>query len=302
MQSTVSQDRDKYIGGSDIPIIMGISPFKTRYQLLLEKAKIQECEFGGNKYTEYGNIMEEKIRDYINQLKDMNFVEDKLINGNIRCHTDGYDKDGQMILEIKTTSDIHNELFEYKTYLVQLLFYMMNYKIEKGMLAVYNRPEDFNEEFDETRLQIFTFTINQFSGLCDDINKEVEKFLIDLEKVKENPLISEEDLLPTDIKELSEQVIVLENRLKAYKEIEKQSKAIKEKLYQAMQEAGIKKWETPNGTKITLVEGGEDELVKVFNEDKFKEEQPVIYASYTEEKLKKGKSGYIKITVAKDDK
>ena len=80
------------------------------------------------------------------------------------------------------------------------------------------------------------------------------------------------------------------------------AKKVKEKLYQAMQEAGIKKWETPNGTKITLVEGGEDELVKVFNEDKFKEEQPVIYASYTEEKLKKGKSGYIKITVAKDDK
>ena len=33
----VTKDRDKYIGGSDVPIIMGLSPFKTRWQLLREK-------------------------------------------------------------------------------------------------------------------------------------------------------------------------------------------------------------------------------------------------------------------------
>ena len=40
MQQTVSKNREKYIGGSDVPIIMNISQFKTRYQLLLEKALI----------------------------------------------------------------------------------------------------------------------------------------------------------------------------------------------------------------------------------------------------------------------
>ena len=38
MQETVKQDRDKYIGGSDIPVIMNLSPFKSRFDLLLEKA------------------------------------------------------------------------------------------------------------------------------------------------------------------------------------------------------------------------------------------------------------------------
>ena len=37
MQTSVKQDRQKYIGGSDIPAIMGISPFTTRYDLLLYK-------------------------------------------------------------------------------------------------------------------------------------------------------------------------------------------------------------------------------------------------------------------------
>ena len=48
----VTKDRHKYIGGSDIPIIMGISDFKTRFDLLLEKAQLKEDDFEGNVYTE----------------------------------------------------------------------------------------------------------------------------------------------------------------------------------------------------------------------------------------------------------
>ena len=44
----VRVDREKYIGGSDIPIIMGISQFKTRFDLLLEKAGLKENTFDGN--------------------------------------------------------------------------------------------------------------------------------------------------------------------------------------------------------------------------------------------------------------
>lgn len=57
----VTIDRNKYIGGSDIPIIMGISKFKKRFDLLLEKAELKENDFTGNAYTEYGNVMEEKL-------------------------------------------------------------------------------------------------------------------------------------------------------------------------------------------------------------------------------------------------
>ena len=45
MEFDVTIDRDKYIGGSDIPIIMGISSFKTRWDLLLEKAGLKEDTF-----------------------------------------------------------------------------------------------------------------------------------------------------------------------------------------------------------------------------------------------------------------
>jgi len=139
----VTVDRDKYIGGSDIPILMGISPFKTRWELLQEKAGLLKNDFAGNEYTEYGNILEPQIREHINKdLKDK-FVEGKDIIEDVRCHTDGINK--TTVLEIKTTSQIHTDLKDYKMYLVQLLFYMKYTKRKKGILAVYFREDNWNE-------------------------------------------------------------------------------------------------------------------------------------------------------------
>ena len=45
---------------------MGISHFKTRFDLLLEKAQLKENDFDGNEYTKYGDILEPQIREYIN--------------------------------------------------------------------------------------------------------------------------------------------------------------------------------------------------------------------------------------------
>ena len=114
----VTIDRDIYIGGSDIPCIMGISPFKTRYELLLEKAGLREDDFCGNKYTVYGQQLEPQIRDYINDKMPTGekYEPNRVIDGDIRCHTDGFN--GWSVLEIKTTSRIYKTVDEYKIYLV----------------------------------------------------------------------------------------------------------------------------------------------------------------------------------------
>lgn len=296
----VTIDRDKYIGGSDIPIIMGISPFKKRFDLLLEKAGLKENDFEGNAYTEYGNVLEPKIREYINTAYDKEFVEGKHYNGDIRIHTDGEDKD--CILEIKTTSQIHENVDDYKVYLVQLLFYMQETNKNKGMLAVYHRPDDFNENFDKTRLSVYGIDINDYKDLLGQINKAVDQFRIDLEKLKENPLLSEEDLLPVDLTELSNKVVALENQLAEMKKIEAQAKDLKEQLKTAMEKAGTKTWETPNGTKITLVPDGEDKVVRKFNEKLFKDNNLDLWDEYSEEVVQKGKSGYVRITLPKEEK
>ena len=98
MTYDVTIDRDKYIGGSDIACIMGISPFKTRYQLLLEKACLATNDFNGNEYTEYGNVMEDKIRTYVNEKLGTNFIPERKIEGSIRYHADGVDFDKEMVI------------------------------------------------------------------------------------------------------------------------------------------------------------------------------------------------------------
>ena len=306
----VTIDREKYIGGSDIPIIMGISQFKSRFDLLLEKAGLKDNDFTGNEYTEYGNVMESQIRDYININRTDKFEEGKYIENDIRCHTDGINSD--TVLEIKTTSQIHNRVEDYKVYLVQLLFYMEYNKREFGKLAVYERPSNFDEKFNAERLTQYDIRLQDFKELVEEINKAVDQFRIDLAKVKENPLITEEELLPVDLTDLSNKLVIIENQLKQYDETIKQQKELKAQLKFAMEKNNIKTWETPNGVKFTLVEDKPDEIVKekVINEELFRsenielvEQYELKQAEYLEEKeiVRKGKAGYVKITSPKGD-
>ena len=305
MQETVKQNRDRYIGGSDIPIIMNLSPFKSRYDLLLEKAGYKEDTFSGNAFTEYGNVMEEKIRNHINSTRKVPFLEgQKIIERDIigyRAHTDGETEDE--ILEIKTTSEIHETLGEYKIYLVQLLFYMMIEEKDRGTLAVYERPYDLSEEFDVSRLHIYEVKAEEWLSLAEEVTEAEKKFIEDLKKVKDNPFIEESELLPAEIPEIAKNILAFEEQLSLMKKTEERIKSEKARLKAAMERAGVKSWKTPNGYRITLVEDGMDRVEEktTFDEKSFKSDLPEIYMKYskTEKKLIKGRAGYVKITAPK---
>lgn len=263
MQASVKTDREKYIGGSDIPIIMNLSPFKTRYHLLLEKAGYREDSFEGNIYTEYGNTLEPKIREYINNITfgDDPFIEGKHVREasgdeiiGVRIHTDGENKD--TILEIKTTSQIYDDIRDYKLYLVQLLYYMVNTDKKSGLLAVYDRPEDLSEEFNPERLQLFNIDRDNYKDLIEDIGNALESFIEDLKKVKENPFITEEELLPAEISEITKRILAFEDQIRYFKEIEEKIKTEKTRLKKAMEAASVKAWKTPSGYTITLIPDG----------------------------------------------
>ena len=298
----VTIDRQIYIGGSDLPAIMGISSFKTRYELLLEKAGLKEIEFTGNKYTVYGQKLEPVIRAYINQGQKVHFVPNKTTIGDIRCHTDGYN--GECVLEIKTTSHIYQTAAEYKAYLVQLLKYMEVNKVDRGLLAVYERPEDFDLAFDPERLHTYDIWLVDYMDLLKEVNKELDKFRADLARLKENPLLTEEDFLEDrQLVTLSNKVVAFEAQLAALKSIERQCKEAKAELYEAMEKHGVKSWSTPNGTKISLVLAtpATTETVAEFDEAAFMAEHEELYTQYVREVQKKkgGRGGYVKITLPK---
>ena len=114
-----------------------------------------------------------------------------------------------------------------------------------------------------------------------------------------------------DLTEIANKVVLIENKLAEYKAIEEESKKVKAQLKKAMEDYGKKTWETPNGTKITLVEDTPDKEVEVeyYDEERFIAENVDLHEAYhnklaqykeKKNKKKKGKSGYVKITLPKE--
>lgn len=107
----------------------------------------------------------------------------------------------------------------------------------------------------------------------------------------------------TQLTTLGQRVAALEYRLENYKKLQEEEKQLKAALYRVMQENGIKKWEMPDGTKITLVDEtpATEREVEVFDEKLFREEKPDIYYLYTRKEIKRdnGRKGYVRITLRK---
>lgn len=112
---------------------------------------------------------------------------------------------------------------------------------------------------------------------------------------------------PAEINGLVAQINALESQLEVMKKIEIEEKSLKAKLKMTMEEYGVKKWELPNGTKITLVEDkpDEEEEVEYIDHDELVQKYTELYMEYKKaekecthlkKEIKKGKSGYVRIT------
>ena len=296
-KDTVTKDREKFIGGSDLAGIMGLSPFIDRWTLLQQKAGLKERDFFGNEYTRYGDELEPIVRDYINEKYCRDFEPAVKIDGDLRGNCDGIDEGG--LLEIKTTSHVYDTLDGYKGYLVQILFYMKIFNVQHAMLAVYHRNEDFSTDFDPSRLQVIPIDIKDHLDTMDEVEQAIEMFRKDLSELRENPLLCEEDFMPNEIVEVTGKIIELENQLAAYKQMEAELKEFKAKLKAAMEEYGIKTWRLYDNTKITLVPDGEDKEVEEIDIKALQKDHPELFgegSGYVKRKLKKGRSGYVRIT------
>lgn len=302
----VKENRHLYIGGSDIPTIMSINSFKSRYDLLLEKAKIKEDDFKGNDYTEYGNILEHKIRDYVNKLYSYNFepnstiIEEDVLG--IRYNSDGCCD--THILEIKTTSNIKSSVHEYKTYLVQLLLGMVVNKKEKGILAIYDRPLDFrvNTEFDYKRLTTYEIDIDDYDILVKEIQYAITRFKLDFQELKETYdltgiILNEWELDPTtnELQVQVNKVALFEKELEKADRIKKELEKVKQNIKKHMIDNAIKSIDLPN-TKITI---SSDSVRRSIDSNKLKEEMPEVYEKYQKETLVQGS---LRITFKKENK
>lgn len=99
------EERRKGIGGSDIAAILGLSPWKTAYQVYREKRKEVE-DWQGNEGTDWGKRMEPAIRQWYSDTTGRSVrLPDKIMYHSkhpfMLASLDGFTDDGR-IVEIKT--------------------------------------------------------------------------------------------------------------------------------------------------------------------------------------------------------
>lgn len=293
-EPNVTQKRQFYVGGSDIPTILGINKYKTQFELAKEKTGIEKREFITNEYIQFGNQMEPHIREYINSVNSTDFQPSTHIDEEkrIRSNTDGLDTEENILLEIKT----HGKNPTMKVYEVQMQMYMYQTGAEIGWLALYERPKDFDIEFDANNLQIKE--IERDDEQIESILDSIETFWIRCEYLKENPLMDEQEYMTfgTDVDVAISKLNSLAPAIieaKAYvKEVEKEEKELKDFLYQSMEENDIKKISTPllNITRVLPTKSNR------FDSKTFKEDHPELHKEYLKESNRKG---YIKLTEVK---
>ncbi|WP_040981035.1 YqaJ viral recombinase family protein [Oceanobacillus jeddahense] len=279
----VTKKRNMYCGGSDVPTILGLNKYKTQFELAQEKTGIKPSEFKGNEYTQFGNALEPQIRDYINGVNETLFVEKTIIDEekNIRSNVDGFDADYGLLLEIKT----HGKNPTLKVYESQMHLYMWHLDIKHAWLALYERPDDFDTEFDAERLQIKE--INRDEEYVQKILDAIETFWIRCEALKDNPKMTEQEFLDygqNDVAVFANQVSKLEMKLAGFKELEKQYEKARKDLHDAMEAYDIKKYETDVVT-ITRVLPGEK---RQFDSKTFKADYPELSERYQKVSKTKG--------------
>lgn len=294
----VTENRRVYVGGSDVPIILGLSKYKKAFDLAKEKVGLSPMIFDGNEYTTYGQVMEPQIRDYINAINETKFVPDTTINKEkfLRGNCDGADYDEMLLLEIKT----HGKKPTLEIYNVQIQLYLYMFDLPSAWLALYERPDNFDAEFEAERLKIEVIHFDETK--VNEILAQIELFWKRCAALKENPGLTEAEFHSIGVNEDNELAVVagqvarLEGEIAQFKKLEAEYKTMKQKMYELMMEHKVKSFET-EGLTITAVlpSTSTKEAIDI---NAFKEAHPRIAKKFIEEKTT-NKSGYVMIKAKK---
>jgi putative phage-type endonuclease len=106
------QWRHSGIGASDAPIIMGVSRFKTREKLLVEKADTVVVEAPNSYITQRGNQVEFQVRAFLEKEYSCTYPAMNCVSKSfefLRASLDGISEDQKTIVEIKLLASIKSE-------------------------------------------------------------------------------------------------------------------------------------------------------------------------------------------------
>lgn len=165
------EDRKLGIGGSDMAVILGLSKYKTPYQLYLEKIGELDDEVN-NQYVYWGNKLENVVREEFATRNNVTvktpetFIhpEYSFMRGNL----DGFIPEHNAVLEVKTASGFTASQWGESgsdvipmQYLVQIAYYCLLSNADVAYLAVLIGGNDYREYKYTRNLDIETKLIEE---------------------------------------------------------------------------------------------------------------------------------------------
>lgn len=141
--------RGRGIGGSDVGVVLGQSPYKTRYQLWLEKTKrVQAEDISGKFHVQRGVMNEPVARAKYEEMSGLKFEPKSWTmpgKDYLRCNDDGWNEEYKAMMEIKCMGKRFHEEAAIGLipphYLQQLQYNMAIAGANIGYFISY-RPED----------------------------------------------------------------------------------------------------------------------------------------------------------------
>jgi putative phage-type endonuclease len=150
------QERKLGIGGSDMPIIMGLSTYKTPYQLYLEKTGTLEPEDDMSEYQYWGHQLEGIVREEFSKRNNVEVeTPQTLIHpfyDFLRANIDGFVPSFNAVLEVKCSSSFMAQQWGEDgsdvipmPYLVQVAHYCAVTNADCAYIAVLIGGNDYRE-------------------------------------------------------------------------------------------------------------------------------------------------------------
>lgn len=176
------EDRKLGIGGSDMPIIMGLSSYKSPYQLYLEKKGL----LGGYEETPqqyWGNRLESIIRDEFALRNNVKVKTPGTIchprYSFLRGNVDGFIPEQNAVLEIKCSNQFMAASWGESgsdviplAYLVQVAFYCAVTNADKAYIAVLIGGCDYREFCYQRDLELEEHVINAAIGFWECVQTD----------------------------------------------------------------------------------------------------------------------------------
>ena len=191
VKDSVKDDRDKYIGGSDLPKVNNPTSAE---RLIFEKTHEQK-DFTSI-YTEFGNIAEPLIRAYVSE----NFYEGESIEPSttiieregklgLRGNLDGDNIIRKEVIEIKTLGENYYEdpsayVKKLGDYRIQVWYYMGIKGYFNGKIFIFKRPKNLlDKPFDkwtvkelyERQTEVEEFVITEMEERLEMVDVDDEK-------------------------------------------------------------------------------------------------------------------------------